>query len=49
MIKPEAIDLATSTSHEDIVCSDNAETYGVDNFPALREMVFTSASKAAAH
>ena len=49
VIKPEAIDLATSTSHEDIVCSDNAETYGVDNFPALREMVFTSASKAAAH
>jgi hypothetical protein len=49
VVKPEAIDLATSAGHEDIICSDNAEVYGVENFPALREMVFTSASKAAAH
>jgi hypothetical protein len=45
-VKPEDIDLARFTGHEEIVCSDDAEGYGIENFAHLREMVFTSASKA---
>lgn len=44
--KPEDIDLIERAGREEIVCSDNADGYGIANFPALREMVFTSASKA---
>lgn len=46
IVKPEDIDLARFTGHEEIVCSDDAEGYGIENFAHLREMVFTSASKA---
>lgn len=46
VIKPEDIDLLQSKGRVEIICSDDAATYGVDNFPAIREMVFNSACKA---
>ncbi len=48
VIKPEDINLIDSMGHEDIVTSADPEGYNIPNFAALREMVFTSASKAMA-
>ena len=46
VIKPEDIDLLASKGRVEIICSDDAASYGVENFPAIREMVFNSACKA---
>ena len=46
VIKPEDIDLLVSKGRVEIICSDDAASYGVENFPAIREMVFNSACKA---
>jgi len=46
IVKPEDIDLSLCKGRVDIVCSDDAEEYGIPNFPQLREMVFNSACKA---
>ncbi len=46
VIKPEDINLIDSLGHEDIVSSADPDGYNIPNFGALREMVFTSASKA---
>ncbi len=48
VIKPEDINLIDSAGHEDIVSSADPDGYDIPNFGALREMVFTSASKAMA-
>lgn len=48
VMKPEDINLMDSAGHEDIVSSADPEGYNIANFAALREMVFTSASKAMA-
>lgn len=48
VIKPEDINLIDSIGHEDIVSSADPDGYNIPNFGALREMVFTSASKAMA-
>jgi len=45
VIKPEDINLIDSMGHEDIVTSADPDGYNIPNFAALREMVFTSASK----
>jgi len=44
--KPQDINLIDSIGHEDIVSSADPDGYNIPNFGALREMVFTSASKA---
>ena len=46
VIRPEDINLIDSLGHEDIVSSADPDGYNIPNFAALREMVFTSASKA---
>jgi HD-GYP domain-containing protein (c-di-GMP phosphodiesterase class II) len=48
VIKPEDINLLESRTGEEIACSDDGLSYDIPNFAALREMVFTSASKAMA-
>ncbi|MBO9581372.1 MAG: HD-GYP domain-containing protein [Sphingobium sp.] len=48
VVKPEDINLIDSIGHEDIVSSADPDGYNIPNFAALREMVFTSASKAIA-
>jgi HD-GYP domain-containing protein (c-di-GMP phosphodiesterase class II) len=48
VVKPEDINLIDSMGHEDIVSSADPDGYNIPNFAALREMVFTSASKAMA-
>jgi HD-GYP domain-containing protein (c-di-GMP phosphodiesterase class II) len=46
VIKPEDLDLRLCKGRVEIVCSDDAEGYAIENFPAIREMVFNSACKA---
>ena len=46
IIKPEDLDLRLCKGRVEIVCSDDAAEYGIEDFPALREMVFNSACKA---
>jgi HD-GYP domain-containing protein (c-di-GMP phosphodiesterase class II) len=46
VVKPQDINLLESRGHEEILCSDDGQEYNIPNFAALREMVFTSASKA---
>jgi HD-GYP domain-containing protein (c-di-GMP phosphodiesterase class II) len=46
VMKPEDINLIDSAGQEDIVSSADPDGYNIPNFGALREMVFTSASKA---
>lgn len=46
VIKPEDIDLRLWKGRVEIACSDDAADYGIDDFPALREMVFNAACKA---
>lgn len=48
VMKPQDINLIDSIGHEDIVSSADPDGYNIPNFAALREMVFTSASKAMA-
>jgi len=48
VMKPEDINLIDSAGHEEIVSGADPEGYGIPNFAALREMVFTSAAKAMA-
>jgi HD-GYP domain-containing protein (c-di-GMP phosphodiesterase class II) len=45
VIKPEDMDLRHTRGRVEIVCSDDAAGYGIENFPAIREMVFNSACK----
>ncbi|MBN8829653.1 MAG: HD-GYP domain-containing protein [Sphingomonadales bacterium] len=45
VIKPEDLDLSRCRGIVEIVCSDDASEYGIENFPAIREMVFNSACK----
>jgi HD-GYP domain-containing protein (c-di-GMP phosphodiesterase class II) len=45
VIKPEDLDLSLCRGIVEIVCSDDASDYGIENFPAIREMVFSSACK----
>ena len=46
VIKPEDLDLRLCKGRVEIVCSDDATGYAIENFPAIREMVFNSACKA---
>lgn len=46
VIKPEDLNLRLYGGRVDIVCSDDAAGYAIENFPAIREMVFNSACKA---
>jgi len=48
VVKPDDINLIDSMGHEDIVSSADPDGYNIPNFAALREMVFTSASKSMA-
>ncbi len=46
LVKPEDLDLRFCKGRVEIVGSDDAAEYGIENFPAIREMVFNSACKA---
>ncbi|MBN8818376.1 MAG: HD-GYP domain-containing protein [Sphingomonas sp.] len=46
VIKPEDLDLRLCKGRVEIVCSDDAAAYAIENFPEIREMVFNSACKA---
>jgi HD-GYP domain-containing protein (c-di-GMP phosphodiesterase class II) len=46
VVKPEDVNLLESRTGVEIVCCDDGQEYNIPNFAALREMVFTSASKA---
>ncbi|WP_250890221.1 HD-GYP domain-containing protein [Sphingobium nicotianae] len=46
VIKPEDLDLRLCKGRVEIVCSDDAAGFEIENFPAIREMVFNSACKA---
>jgi len=46
VIKPEDLNLSLCRGRVEIVCSDDATDYAIENFPAIREMVFNSACKA---
>jgi HD-GYP domain-containing protein (c-di-GMP phosphodiesterase class II) len=48
VIKPEDVNLIDSLGREDIISGADPDGYEIPNFAALREMVFTSASKAMA-
>ncbi|MBO9574996.1 MAG: HD-GYP domain-containing protein [Sphingobium sp.] len=48
VMKPEDINLIDSVGREEIISSADPDGYNIPNFAALREMVFTSASKAMA-
>ncbi|WP_070098714.1 HD-GYP domain-containing protein [Sphingobium sp. SYK-6] len=48
VIKPEDLDLRFCRGRVEIVCSDDASDYAIENLPAIREMVFNSACKALA-
>jgi len=45
IVKPEDLDLRLWQGRCEIIGSDDASLYDIPNFPALREMVFTSACK----
>lgn len=46
IVKPEDLDLRLCKGRVEILCSDDAAGYTIENFPAIREMVFNSACKA---
>ncbi len=46
VIKPEDLDLRLCKGRVEIVCSDDGAGFAIENFPAIREMVFNSACKA---
>jgi HD-GYP domain-containing protein (c-di-GMP phosphodiesterase class II) len=45
VVKPEDLDLRLCRGRVEIVCSDDGSGYAIENFPAIREMVFNSACK----
>jgi HD-GYP domain-containing protein (c-di-GMP phosphodiesterase class II) len=46
LIKPEDLDMRLFKDQIEIICSDDGSDYGIENFAAVREMVFSSACKA---
>lgn len=46
LIKPEDLDMRLFKNQIEIVCSDDGSEHGIENFAALREMVFNTACKA---
>lgn len=46
LIKPEDLDMRLFKNRIEIVCSDDGSDHGIENFAALREMVFNTACKA---